>query len=85
MNVQFLEIDMQAFPARQRGLYWEPVATSRGGIPARLEIDEAQPEFRRIGHSLLTLLMAVIGGAAGDTYLSRRFPWRPTSALGIAA
>jgi hypothetical protein len=82
MGVQFLEIDMQAFPVRQRGLYWEPVATSRGGIPARLEIDEVQPEFRRIGHSLLTLLLAALGGAASDTYLSRRRLRRPTSAWG---
>ena len=82
MGVQFLEIDMQAFPARQRGLYWEPVATSRGGIPARLEIDEVQPEFRRIGHSLLTLLLAALGGAVGDTCLSRRGPLRPPSASG---
>jgi hypothetical protein len=82
MGVQFLELDMQAFPVRQRGLYWEPVVTSRGGIPSRLEIDEVQPEFRWIGHSLLTLLVAALGGAAGDTYLSRRRRGRPTSASG---
>lgn len=83
MGVQFLQIDMQAFPARQRSFYWEPVATSRGGIPTRLEIDEIQPEFRQIGHSLLTMFLAVLGGAVGETYLNRRSPHRPTGASGV--
>ena len=72
MGSQFLSLEMGPFPARKRGAYWEPVVSSRGGIPGTLEIDEVQPEFRRVGHSLLTLLLAVIGGVIGDASLVRR-------------
>jgi hypothetical protein len=62
MGVQHLSLETGPFPARQRGAYWEPVVTSRGGIPGSLVIDELQPEFRRIGHSMIALLVAIAGG-----------------------
>ena len=64
MGVQHLSLEMGPFPARVRGGYWEPVVTSptRAGLPGTLVIDEVQPEFRRIGHALFTLLAGVVGG-----------------------
>lgn len=79
MGVDFLSLETGPFPARRRGAYWEPVVTSRGGIPGSLEIDVIQPDFRRIGHSLVTLLFAVAGGVASDAGLARRRAARPTS------
>jgi hypothetical protein len=71
MGVQTLSLETGPFPARQRGAYWEPVITSLSGIPGTLQIDEVQPEFRRIGHSLFALLLGVVGGVIGDLRLAR--------------
>jgi hypothetical protein len=71
MGVQILSLETGPFPARQRGTYWEPVLTSLSGIPGTLQIDEVQPEFRRIGHSLFALLLGVVGGVIGDFRLAR--------------
>ena len=71
MGVQVLSLEMGPFPARQRGSNWEPVVTSLGGIPGTLQIDEVQPEVRRIGHSLFALLLGVVGGVLGDLLVSR--------------
>jgi hypothetical protein len=72
MGVQVLTLETGPFPARQRGTYWEPVVTSLGGIPGTLQIDEVQPEFRRIGHSLIAFVLGVVGGVLGDLRLTRR-------------
>jgi hypothetical protein len=79
MGVELLSLETGPFPARRRGAYWEPVVTSRGGIPGSLEIDVISPEFRRIGHSLATLLFAIAGGVAGEARLARRRAARPTT------
>jgi hypothetical protein len=52
--------------------YWEPVVTSKGGIPGVVEIDELHPEFRRIGHSLFALLLGIVGGVIGDLFIISR-------------
>jgi hypothetical protein len=71
-SVHVLSLEMGPFPARQRGAAWEPIVTSRGGIPGTLNIDDAQPEFRRIGHCLFALVAAITGGILGDFLRSRR-------------
>jgi hypothetical protein len=72
VGVQYLSLEMGPFPARQRGTYWEPIVTNQGGIPGSLQIDEVQPDFRRIGHSLFALLMGAVGGVIGEVLLDRR-------------
>ena len=80
-GVEYLEIDIQAFPAHRGDLSWKPVMANRGGIPSHLKIDTVQPEFRRIAHSILTLLLATLDGALADSRLVRRRPDRtPTGA-----
>src|SRR5262249_25503814 len=71
MGVQVLSLEMGPFPARQRGTYWEPVVTSLGEIPGTLQIDEVQPGFRRIGHSLFALILGVVGGVLGHLRRTR--------------
>ncbi len=72
MGVQVLSLEMGPLPARHGGAWWEPVVTFKGGIPGKLEIDDVQPEFRRIGHSLFALLLGIAGGVIGDLHLTSR-------------
>jgi hypothetical protein len=74
VGVQSLTLEMGPFPAHIRGASWEPVVTSRGGIPGFLSIDEVQPEFRQIGHALFTLTIAIVGGVLSDIHRGRLVP-----------
>ncbi len=84
IGTQHLSLEMGSFPARVRGAYWEPVVTSPSGagIPGRLEIDEVQPDFRRIGHALLTLMAGVVGGLACE--IRRKNRARPAGEIPVA-
>ncbi|MGC8642615.1 MAG: hypothetical protein ACP5XB_22385 [Isosphaeraceae bacterium] len=78
-GVEYLSLEMKPFPASKPFGTWEPLVRTRAGFPGSLEIDTVEPEFRRIGHSLATLLVATAGGIAGNAGLTRRRAARRTA------